>query len=409
MAMVNLTCRRAKPEDWQAITEISRLAFEDVAKHPDALAELQDETWFSVQNWLVAEVDGRVVSAMGLRPGVMWMQGVAMPTATVGTVGTRVEVRGKGIGLELVRYAGGVVKEEGLALSRLNTWATRYAFYGRAGYVKAITNSPHNVMNVEVLGPELRAKCEAALNDGMIRPAHPRDAARLNEIYEATYSRVTGCLSRNEHFFLRRIARRPKFWLWYAPKVDLVESPKSGVVAYVIYGLDDERQEILEFAALPGKADAARALLLHVAREAQRMNIRKVDCLVDPPGPLGWILGEFNAHALSDSAVFFLQVHDAPQFLKIASGIMASACERHEIELTLSLAGLGDVTLGGGRPLRIVTDAGHLAALLYNGAWFPGLLGQGSVFVHPDTLDAHEAVRRIFPDTRAFRCKLDGY
>ncbi len=82
---------------------------------------------------------------------------------------------------------------------------------------------------------------------------------------------------------------------------------------------------------------------------------------------------------------------------------------RHEVALSLNLAGIGDVSIGRGTPVRLITDAAHLATLLYNGAWLSGLLGQGALFVHPDTRATHEAVRMIFPDTNAYRCRLDGY
>jgi predicted acetyltransferase len=407
--MSKFICRRAQVKDWQGIKEIIRSAFEDVAKHPDALDELQDETWFSIDHWLVAELDGRVVSALGLRPGVMWMQGIAMPTATVGVVGTRPEERGKGAGLDLVRYAGEVVKEEGLVLSRLHTSAQRYAFYGRAGYVKAITGRPAGTLNVTAIAPEVQRKAEADLGDGVIRPAHPRDAMRLNDIYEATFSKVTGCLSRNEHFFLRRTARHPKFWLWSSPKVDVVETPGDGVVAYAAYAFDEERQELLEIAVLPRFSRMARALAVHVAREAQRQGIRKITTCLELFEPLGWLVHEFRIDLQPDASVLFLKVHDEGRFLELVTPLLERAAARHEVELTLSLAGHGEIRIGSGQPVRVVTDVAHLAALVYNGAWLAGLLGQGAVFVHPETVSAHHAVQSVFPDTHAYRCRMDGY
>ena len=407
--MAQLICRRAQLKDWQGIKEIIRSAFEDVVKHPDALDELQDETWFSIDRWLVADLDGRVVSALGLRPGVMWMQGIAMPTATIGTVCTLAEMRGKGVGLDLMRCAGDVVKEEGLVLSRLHTWAQRYAFYGRAGYVKAITGHPDGTLNVTAIAPEVQRKADADLGDGVIRPAIPRDAMRLNEIYEATFSKVTGCLSRNEHFFLRRIARHPKFWLWSSPKIDVVETPGAGVVAYAAYVLDEERQELLEMAVLPRFSRMARVLAVHVAREAQRQGIRKLTTCIERSEPLGWLVHEFRIDLQPDASVLFLEVHDEKRFLELVTPLLERAAARHEVELTLNLAGHGDIRIGGGQPVRVVTDVAHLAALVYNGSWLAGLLGQGAVFVHPETVSAHQAVQSLFPDTHAYRCRMDGY
>lgn len=407
--MAKITCRRAQPGDWQDIKEITRLAFDEVAKHPIALEELQDETWFSIDHWLVAEADGRVVASMGLRPGVMWMQGMAMPTATVGVVGTRPDLRGRGVGMALMRFAGDVVKEEELVLSRLHTSAPRYAFYQRVGYVKAINSECAGSFEIDAISPETRRRAEEDLGDGVIRPAHARDAMRLNDIYEATFSKVTGCLSRNEHFFLRRIARHPKFWLWSLPTIDVLETPRDGVVAYASYALGEKWRDVKEIATLPEFTQMARPLMLHVAREVQRAGGLKVNCPIDPFEPLGWLVREFRVDVDPDEGVLFLKVHDAPRFLELTRGVIERTCARHEVELTLSVAGIGDVVIGSGQRVRIVTDVNHLAALVYNGTWLAGLLAEGAVFIHPETVAAHHLVQMVFPDTHAHRCHMDGY
>ena len=407
--MAEITCRRAQDKDWQAIREIERLSFEDVAAHPGTLAELQDETWFATGNWVVAELDGKVVSAMGLRPGVMWVRGNAIPVATVGIVGTRPELRGKGLGMEMVQFAGQVAKEQGAVLTRLHTWASRYAFYGRAGYVKAITGHPQGTLDVTTIPADAVRRAETDLRDGIVRPAEAGDAARLNEIYEAAFSRVTGCISRNEHFFQRRIAKRPKVWLWSPPQIDVVETKSDGVVAYSALAIDAERQDLLEIACLPRFSRMARPLVVHAAREADRQKFRKLTTFVDRFEPLGWLVHEFRIDLAPDSSVLFLKVHDEARFLELIRGILERSAAQHEAELTLSLAGHGDIRIGAGQPVRIVTDVAHLASLVYNGAWLSGLLGQGTVFIHPETVGAHQLVQTLFPDTHAYRGRMDGY
>ena len=83
--MSDVTCRHAQAKDMTRIKEIVRLSFESAAEDPDVIDDLENETWFSVEHWLVAESDGAVVSALGLRPGVMWIVGVPVPATTVGT------------------------------------------------------------------------------------------------------------------------------------------------------------------------------------------------------------------------------------------------------------------------------------------------------------------------------------
>jgi predicted N-acetyltransferase YhbS len=404
-----ILCRRAQTKDWQDIREIELLSFEDLAAHPGVVDELRDETWFATGNWAVCELDGKVVSVLGLRPGVMWMQGAAIPTGTIGIVGTRPELRGKGIGMELVRFAGELAAEQGLVLTRLHTWASRYAFYRRAGYVKAITGHPAGTLDVTTVSSDAMKRAEADLGDALIRPAEPRDAMRLNDIYEATFSHVTGAISRNEHFFLRRIARRPKVWLWTAPRLDVVETRAEGVVAYSALALDSERQDLLEIACLQGFSRMARPLVLRAAREARSAGFRKLNTYLDRLEPLGWLIHEFRIDLQPDASVLFLKVHDEERFLELVLRILERACIREEAELTLHLAGHEPLVVGAGQPVGLVTDVAHLASLIYSGTWLSGLLGQGAISIEPDTVAAHRLVMGLFPDTHAYRCRMDGY
>jgi len=407
--MSDLDCRRAQVEDMKRIKEIVRLSFESEAKRPEVIDDLENETWFSVEHWVVAESDGTVVSALGLRPGVMWVVGVPVPATTVGTVCTQPELRGQGIGSRLMDFAAGVMREQKAVLSRLHTSAARFAFYGRLGYVKAINTWPTATLVTDAIGPRTREKAEAALGDAVIRPAHGRDAVRMLEIYEATFSRATGCISRNEHFFGRRIARKPKLWFGYAPRFDVAEDPDDGVVGYVAYSLAGGQRDIVELAVLPHHAAIARSLLLHVAREAQELDITRVYTRIDSHHPLGWLAHEFPIEAAVDSEVLFLKVHDDKRFVELIRPVIERRAEHFEVQLTMNVAGMGKMTFGKGQELGIVTDVPHLAALLYNGVWLSGLMGQGALSLEPETIAAHRALQSLFPDTHARRCRLDGY
>jgi len=411
--MPEIDCRQAQNGDMGRIKEIAGLSFEDAARHPDVLADLENETWYSPEHWVVAETAGKVVSAVGLRPGVMWMSGVAVPVVTIGTVCTHPEMRAQGIGRELMGFADEVMQAEGVVLSRLHTSPVRYGFYGRCGYVKAVTNQPVSVFDTDLIRPRIRQKAERDLGDARLRPAHPRDAARMLEIYEATHSRVTGCLSRNEHFFLRRIARRPKLWTWVAPEFEVVEDPADGVVAYVASALDDEHEGryrgVVELAALPHHAALARTLLLHVAREAERRNLHRINVFIDQHHPLGWVVHEFPMTVEHETSVMFLKVQDDGRFVELMTPMVEKRPGHFEVRLTLSIAGFGETVVGEGQEVRMVTDVPHLAALIYNGAWLAGLLGHGVLSFAPDTLAAHRALQTLFPDTHARRCPLDGY
>jgi predicted acetyltransferase len=407
--MPEIDCRAAQPEDIGAIREIVRDAFDVAEDHPAVIDDLESETWYAVDNWIVAESNGVVVSAMGLRPGQMWIVGVPVPCSTVGTVCTLAAYRGQGIGSRMMRFAHHTLQERQDILSRLHTGWERFGFYGRLGYVKVVNNTPIGRLKVAAVPARTRQRVEEELGEGVVREAAVDDAARLLEIYNATFSHTTGALSRNAHFFERRIARKPKVWLWYAPKVLVLERPDDGVVAYAVCGAEDDRRDVVEIAALPEHAALSQALLMSVVDEARQHKQHRLDVYVDTHHPLGWLVRSFRIEVAHDSFITFLKVHDTKRFLEMMMPVVEKRAQQHGVALTLSLAGMDDFTVGTGEKVHIVSDVPHLAALIYNGAWLSGLLGQGALGFMPDTLSAHHLVQQVFPDTHAQRCPLDGY
>jgi predicted N-acetyltransferase YhbS len=407
--MGEMAFRSAQPMDMKQVKEIIKLSFEPAAEHPDVVDDMENETWFGADCWIVGETGGRVITAMGLRPGVMWMSGLAVPTSTVGTVCTRPEARGRGMGSQLLAYADSMMQARGDVLSRLHTWPARYALYGRAGYVKAVNERPATTFAVDKITSQTSQDAERRLGGATIRPARPEDAPRLLEVYEATWSKVTGCLSRDVHFMRRRIERKPKFWHWGTPRFDVVDDPAAGVVAYIACELGKERQHVTEIAALPGHTWPCRPLLVHVAHEAQAHKFTHVTTALDVHCPLYFVLRNFPITGPEDSTVLFLKVQDERRLVELIRPVIAGRARHHEVKLTMHVAGIGEIVVGDGRPLEIVTDVPHLAALFYNGVWLAGLIGQGALQVRPDTMSAHNAVRQLFPDTHAQRCEFDGY
>jgi predicted N-acetyltransferase YhbS len=392
------------------VKELIRLAFEDAAAHPEVIDDIENEPWFSASHWLVAEATGRVLAATGLRPGSMWMSGLAVPTSTVGLVCTDPEERGKGVGAQLMRCAGDFVQKRGDVLSRLHTWPARYAFYGRLGYAKAVNNYLNEIeLHVDAVRPETLKRAEEHLGRGVVRPAEEKDAGRLLAIYEATFSKVTGCLSRSVEFFRRRVARRPKPWLWQPPELLVVQHPYDGVVAYAACSLEGPDPAIQEIATFPGHVASALPLVAHVGSEAHRRGQRVIGIWADMWHPVGWMLRDFPIHGQTDVGLLFLKVHDERRFVDLIKPVLERRAARPEVKLTLELAGIGEVTVGEGQDVRIVADVPHLAALFYNGVWLAGLMGEGALRIEPGTMAAHHAVQELFPDTHAFRCRMDGY
>jgi hypothetical protein len=309
-----------------------------------------------------------------------------------------------------MEYADEVMRREGVVLSRLHTQAQRYAFYGRCGYVKAIHDTSSAVMATDALDAADGERAEEALGDGLVREAKPRDATRLNEIYVSTFRRAVGHVSRNEHFFLRRIAREPKLWYWRAPLVEVVEDPDAGVIAYLATDLEEDPAQVVELATLEHHGKAARALVVHAARRAHADGRLRLEVHLDAHGALGWLVREFRMVVSHDTSVVFLKAQDEVRLVELVKPLIERAARREQVRLRMKIAGIGEVCVGEeGIEVTAVSDVQHLATLVYNGAWFAGLVGQGALTVEPDTRAAHDAVRRVFPDTHARRCKLDAF
>jgi len=155
----NTVVRPLVPEDYPAVKEIVTESFgadlpEDV-RQPffQALKRYEEEPWYDPEHLLVAEVDGEVVSQMGVRTGRLSLGGAAsVPAALVGTVCTRASHRGQGIGSEMMRSAFGWMARFGPAVSYLHTSTERHGFYGRLGYRKAIMSCPRLMVDPHRMG-----------------------------------------------------------------------------------------------------------------------------------------------------------------------------------------------------------------------------------------------------------------
>ncbi|MFH1567681.1 MAG: GNAT family N-acetyltransferase, partial [Gemmatimonadota bacterium] len=201
---MRVQCRGLRAREYGVVREIIAGAFGDhVRDNPAALEQLEGEPWYDPDHLLVAEADGEVVSHLGVRDSGLWLGGRWFAAGLVGTVCTREELRGQGIGSELLRHAFGWMAQRGLALSLLHTNEQRYAFYERLGYRRAVIEQPRLMADLGRAG---------AAREAGVRAASAADAAALDEIYAATYGRATGAWARSGPFWERRIAGIPKLW-----------------------------------------------------------------------------------------------------------------------------------------------------------------------------------------------------
>jgi len=394
---MEITCRPMRPEDYPAIKEIIAESFsQHIDDNPEALAQLEQEPWYDPDHLLVAEVDDHPVSLLGVRDGVLWMAGAAVPAGLIGTVCTREQYRGQKIGSRLLRYTFTWMKERGLALSYLHTGLDRHAFYGRLGYKKSVIEYPRLILNL----PQLTLSPD----DAQVRPAIPADASILDTLYASCYGRAASAWSRSLPFWERRIQGVPKLW---SKPLTFQVAGSTQPLAYLAVEEAQGAATIQEFACLPGAEDLAAALLQQTLEDWQSRGFQVADLAISSTHPLRPLADALSPEDKTSYDIVFIRVHDEEVFLQSIHPLLEERARSAEAKLSISLSEKTQlIEIGSGKPLRLELQIGDLAALLYNGRRLPALQSENSIIANPNHV---ELLGKIFPDTGAFRCTLDGY
>jgi predicted acetyltransferase len=362
------------------------------------MAEYPDEPWYDPEHLLVAEIDGRVVSQMGIRDGHLWIAGHPCPAGLVGTVCTLPEYRGRGIGARMIQASLGWMAKRGLALSYLHTIPERYAFYGRQGYKLSVIHEPKAVLHPG------DGRTVGDTPEGInIRRASRGDARACKKLYEEHYGRMSGAWSRTEVFWERRLSGKPKLWSPGIPEFWVAESPE--VQAYLALVREPDCR-IVELAARPGSGeDAAVALVSAVIQDGPS---GEVGITLSPRDPLWDRLAAFRPEDRSGEGHVMLRVQDRGCFLDCAETILAPRARAEAIapEVQFTDGGPPLRVEDSGRPLVVAASIHDLCALVYNGKRLDALVEDGSVDRREG---APEDLRAVFPDTLSARCPLDGY
>lgn len=394
---MDITCRSMRPEDYPAVKEIIAESFaQHVGDNPDVLPLLAQEPWYDPDHLFVAEVDGRPVSQLGVRDGVLWVAGAAVPAGLVGTVCTRERYRGRKIGSQLLRYAFAWMERRDLAISYLHTGPDRHGFYGRLGYKKSVIEYPRLVLDLPSLS--------LSPTEAHVRPATLADARFLDHLYTSCYGRSTSAWSRSTPFWERRIQRIPK--LWSKPLTFRV----AGDAQPLAYLATDEAEgagTVQEFACLPEAEDLAASLLQQTLGEWQNRRFQIADLAISSTHPLRPLADALYPEDKTSYDVIFIRVQAGEIFLQAVLPLLKERTRSVDIELTVSLSDTDySFTIGSGRPFHLELQTSDLASLIYNGRRLPGLRLENGIVATPDDPDA---LHHLFPDTGAFRCSLDGY
>ena len=307
--------------DLDVVRDIIRKSFpEEADSHPEVLAEYSHEAYYQPENLLVAEVDGRVVSQMGLRYGDLWLSGRPFPAALVGTVCTLPDYRGQGIGAGMLRYSFELLRGAGVALSYLHTIPARHNFYRRLGYAPSVHQQVAMTVDLASLDRGLLRQYSPDHPDFRLRPALPADASILDRLYQETARRGTGAWSREELFWKRRLAGYPKLWLAGCPGFELLLGPEP--LAYRAAIREGGRWLVVEVAYAQGAEDAVRRLLAADIIAAEQADADRVDVTLPPWMEPEELLAVFLASAQRKWETVFLRVHDEARFLELAQPIL---------------------------------------------------------------------------------------
>ncbi len=398
-----VNCRSLVPTDYPDAKEIIAASFpQAVEASPGSLEVLEQEPWYDPAHLLVAEVDGRVVSHMGVRTGLLSCSGVGVPAGLVGTVCTAVRFRGQGIGAHLMRASFARMKQDGLAMSYLHTSAERYGFYSRLGYRKAIIENPCLTLHLDGLDPDTDSEWPATVKS---RPGTPADAETLNEIYEVLYSRVSGSWSRTVPFWERRLQRQPKLFA-SAPMTVLVAG-RDRPLAYVVVLETLDAGTVSEWACLPGAEDVAAGLLRSTLRDWRDRGVLAAHLAIPSCHPLRPRIETLSPEDRTGRGEIWVRLQDRDLYVQRIRTLLDRRAEAAGFRVELRFREDGHaLEFGRGELLRLEIGGSDLCSLIYNGRRLPCLLEEGGLTAHPDH---GAALSLLFPDTGAARCAQDVY
>ncbi|MFC1526954.1 GNAT family N-acetyltransferase, partial [Candidatus Latescibacterota bacterium] len=307
-----------------------------------------------------------------------------------GTVCTREEMRGQGIGSRLMRYASEWMTHRGLALSCLHTNPRRYAFYERLGYRRAVVEQPRLMVNLSAAQPA---------GGITMRSARADDAEALGGPYAATYGRATGAWARSPAFWVRRLQGVPKLWSRALRFAVAAGGPPR---AYAAYEETEGAGTVHELGCAEGAEAEAVELLMHLLVGWRQAGVLAAELDLSS----SHLLRPRVDHLVSDDRtgwdVVFVRAHDEGRLLGQLLPVLRERAAQAGAEMTDRPEG-GVVLQGAGESVPLELGLTELAALMYNGRLAPSMAA-----LMPQ-LRRRGWTSALFPDTGASRCGLDGY
>ncbi len=303
--MTDILVRQAVTSDVSAIADLRSIGFGSDAA--TVRQHIFDNPRYTVDDIVMAEVDGKTVGTACAFPTKMWIGGVPITMGAVASVTTHPRSRMQGVARAMNEYLLQRMAADGLAISTL--FPADHTLYHRYGY------APAAIWHAYSINPQNLPYFEDV---AAVRPYRPDDFPALQSLYRGTQlSQRDGRLSRSVAWWKRFTAPDQR-----TDNRQLVVFDDDGITGYAKFlRAPNNVLKITEFVA---HSDAAyRGLWTYIGSEAE---ISAIQYLAPPDDPIfhllntpidsergnrGWIFNDIY-HATS---TFMLRVINLSQAL----------------------------------------------------------------------------------------------
>lgn len=255
-------------------------------------SRLDNSTAYRFDTTWVAVVDGIVASTVQIFPYICRIEDVTLKVAGIGSVGTKPEFRGQGLGLEILKKLTKWMAQEGYDLSLL--FAVIHPFYEKLGWTIVPETEYHLPADqiVDQTNQALKSLDPEARSSYSIRHLDPSaHAAQIAGIYERFNARRTLSRVRNAAYWQDMMKSAE-----WQQGVWSVALQGDSVVAYGRLGRQDNGAIPLEeLCYLPEHASAILPILSHLLTD--RPEVKTVQFRLPPDHALLPLLKEWNAEA----------------------------------------------------------------------------------------------------------------
>lgn len=355
------TFRPAREEDLDRLVEIHLAAYPDARGIDARRRNLAANPFGSLDDLIVAELDGDLVAHAFLFPMEAWFGGRLVKAGGIASVGVATEARGRGIGKALLRHLHEISDVRGDALTML--YPFRQGFYASLGYAP-VSSRKRLSFDPAAVPDEWRERAR-----GQVRRARGDDRDAIVATFERAAALASGWTKRTTALWDRIFARERRHLLVC----------EDGYVAFTLVQDEPHAATAAVVEELAAATDEARRLLVG-ALGALRDQVSEVVVEVAADDPLEHALLDADRrrfgtedveHALGEIVVGPMvrieDVHRAIEARGYAADGFFDVVVADEIAMAVTVEdGRAEVSAARGTSALRATRA-SLAAILYGG------------------------------------------